>query len=252
MTAYSKESLTGSRRITGPTGLVILLGFLLTSCYFFYYTPSSYSIRPLHCPSSNPTVSILTSSSTLSPTTDWFNGLPEVDFDSTTTGSFDGSSLQEMCDKVQWVNKRWITCDGIEGGIGNVRNAMLHCLRYTIAAGAGLVMPSLSIRGKVGPESSNLHGGGRSGLDFYFDVAHFKQTLNQFCPALTIVDSIYNIPEFHTAFMPQPLQPRDLFSRATGKAAYHQEMLNDHAVTFRKDFDKVMADPGPLIYHPSK
>ena len=82
-----------------------------------------------------------------------------------------------------------------------------------------------------------------------FDVPHFKRVLNEYCPSLTIVDSDHDIPGYQYAYVPDVFHPRDLYTRITGKWNSLPEMENIHLERFRKDFDKVMEDPGVDIYH---
>lgn len=50
-------------------------------------------------------------------------------------GPFDNRTLIELCRTREWTPGLIFKCEAPQGGIGNVRNVFLNCLRYTIEAG---------------------------------------------------------------------------------------------------------------------
>lgn len=50
-------------------------------------------------------------------------------------GAFDPAPIREVCASKTWNDKLTIVCGAPQGGIGNVRNVFLTCLRYAIEAG---------------------------------------------------------------------------------------------------------------------
>jgi len=100
--------------------------------------------------------------------------------------SYDLSSLKHLCNNVQWTNKVVFTCDNNAGGIGNVRNHMLNCVRYAIEAGGTLVMPRIIVRNKK--DIINIYTDNRVGMDYLFDKSHFIESLQTSCPQLRIYD----------------------------------------------------------------
>jgi hypothetical protein len=54
---------------------------------------------------------------------------------STIDGEYDGQALNELCSKTNWTEGLIFSCHGLEGGLGNVRNIFLNCIRYAIEAG---------------------------------------------------------------------------------------------------------------------
>lgn len=46
-----------------------------------------------------------------------------------------GSALTEVCARKVWHRGLIFSCDPAEGGIGNIRNIILNCVRYAIEAG---------------------------------------------------------------------------------------------------------------------
>lgn len=98
--------------------------------------------------------------------------------------SYDLSSLRDLCDNVQWTNNVVFTCDNNAGGIGNVRNHMLNCIRHAIEARGSLVMPSIILRNKK--DIVNIYTNNRVGIDYLFDTPHFNYSLHTYCPQLRI------------------------------------------------------------------
>lgn len=58
----------------------------------------------------------------------------------------DSESVKSLCQDVQWNQSVVLTCDQSVGGVGNIRNSILNCVRYAIAAGGSLVLPSIVLR----------------------------------------------------------------------------------------------------------
>lgn len=50
-------------------------------------------------------------------------------------GPFDNTALKKMCADKSWTPGLTIKCEAPAGGIGNVRNVFLNCIRYAIEAG---------------------------------------------------------------------------------------------------------------------
>jgi hypothetical protein len=59
----------------------------------------------------------------------------EQTLNSSIDGDYDGRALSELCMKTNWTEGLIFSCYGLEGGLGNVRNIFLNCIRYTIEAG---------------------------------------------------------------------------------------------------------------------
>jgi len=50
-------------------------------------------------------------------------------------GAIDNSALVELCKRKVWTPGLIFNCEAPKGGVGNVRNVFLNCLRYAIEAG---------------------------------------------------------------------------------------------------------------------
>ncbi|TQS37591.1 hypothetical protein Golomagni_01930 [Golovinomyces magnicellulatus] len=104
----------------------------------------------------------------------------------------DSEAIRDICSATKWNQSLIFTCDDNNGGVGKVRNSILNCVRYTIAAGGSLVMPKILERempdrmGDSGP-LIRRHGPKRHELDYMFDVNHFYDSLGKSCPELVLI-----------------------------------------------------------------
>lgn len=57
-------------------------------------------------------------------------------------GPFDGEWISRLCNSRAWVPGLIAKCDAPQGGIGNVRNVFLNCIRFAIEAGGVSSPPS--------------------------------------------------------------------------------------------------------------
>lgn len=57
-------------------------------------------------------------------------------------GSFNNRTIVELCKTRQWTDGLIVKCDAPEGGVANVRNVVLNCVRYAIEAGGSFPFPS--------------------------------------------------------------------------------------------------------------
>lgn len=96
-------------------------------------------------------------------------------------------------------NKRWtpglvFICDNNSGGIGNIRNFILTCLRYAIEAGAtGIALPTIQSRSAA--KLADLFVGEKLPFSYFFDEAHFRRGLAEACPQITIYsDDLTDLP----------------------------------------------------------
>ncbi|KFY82812.1 hypothetical protein V500_10317 [Pseudogymnoascus sp. VKM F-4518 (FW-2643)] len=57
-------------------------------------------------------------------------------------GAFDPVPIRELCANKTWNDNLTIVCGAPQGGIGNVRNVFLTCVRYAIEAGGWSPTPN--------------------------------------------------------------------------------------------------------------
>jgi len=57
-------------------------------------------------------------------------------------GPFNNTALSSLCSSKNWTPGLIVKCEAPAGGIGNVRNVLLNCIRYAIEAGGLSSVPS--------------------------------------------------------------------------------------------------------------
>ncbi|WQF78114.1 Putative GDP-fucose protein O-fucosyltransferase [Colletotrichum destructivum] len=111
-------------------------------------------------------------------------------------GRFDGAAIESLCASKKWTPGLIMSCDAVPGGIGDVRNAHLHCLRFAIEAGAALILPEIIPRSE--DDIKSINGRPSVHLDYYFDMDHLRDVLTTYCPQMKVyesMDDLYNVPE---------------------------------------------------------
>lgn len=103
------------------------------------------------------------------------------------------SAISKVCSKTKWNQDLVFTCDNSFGGVGNVRNSVLTCVRYSIAAGAALVVPKILLRNDK--DISKLTGNFAADLSHMFDKPFFIESLRLSCPSLQVYESDAAIPK---------------------------------------------------------
>ncbi|KAL0936337.1 uncharacterized protein CTRU02_208552 [Colletotrichum truncatum] len=104
----------------------------------------------------------------------------------------DSDAIRAVCKATEWDAVKNVqvvfTCDNNVGGIGNVRNSILNCVRYAMLAGGSLVMPQIFVRNES--DISVIRTGRRREMDYMFDRRHFVESLNLSCPQLRLFDTL--------------------------------------------------------------
>ena len=142
-------------------------------------------------------------------------------------------------------------CDNNSGGIGNIRNYILTCVRYAIEAGAtGLVLPRIRTRSEKNLADLML---AYRNFDYFFDEQHFRKSLVTSCPKITIYNSTDDIPHAPVPFRAEQITPRNFGKRG----GCDNRELNKHTDRFDKQFQAHIKDtaeqfnkPPPSIDHP--
>jgi hypothetical protein len=101
-------------------------------------------------------------------------------------------AIRDMCMSTKWNESLVFTCDNNHGGVGHVRNSILNCVRYAMAAGGGLVLPSIALReddemGETHAHVDKRHGYGRQGIEYLFDKIHFVESMRLSCPEMPLI-----------------------------------------------------------------
>lgn len=119
---------------------------------------------------------------------------------------FVGWPLKRVCNEVDvWTEGVTFMCDNNFGGVGNVRNFILTCVRYAIEAGAtGLVMPAIRKRKddniKIIFDKSEFRPFG-----YLFDEENFRLAMGENCPQMTLYDDWTKVP--HIRYMNDSSEP---------------------------------------------
>ncbi|CAD6504223.1 BgTH12-05957 [Blumeria graminis f. sp. triticale] len=152
---------------------------------------------------------------------DVFNSLP-----------VDSQAIRNICSASNWNSSLIFTCDNNRGGVANVRNSILNCVRLTIAAGGSLVLPQIYLRELNDGMGSNTDINRRGllkqqGMDYMFDLNHFSSSLRQSCPELLLIRHLDQKPDQRRHW----LQPENLFPNIPTSGFEHPEewprRLND-------------------------
>ncbi|KFY88361.1 hypothetical protein V500_06360 [Pseudogymnoascus sp. VKM F-4518 (FW-2643)] len=119
--------------------------------------------------------------------------------------------LKDMCNSVEWSNNLIFTCEENSGNVADVRNSILNCLRFTIAAGGRLVTPRIIIP-NTNETSTTDSTVSRAEFGYMFDLHHFLMSLHLSCPQLSIYKDVDVIPPRAWMHNPLSLRPEDLQS----------------------------------------
>jgi hypothetical protein len=119
------------------------------------------------------------------------------------------SAIKKVCSETHWNQSVTFICDDSSGGIAEVRNSILNCVRYTIAAGGSLVVPRITVR----EEYEELLGSNTTELDYMFDTNHFINSLAASCPQMRVYQAASTITNRQHAYGPISLVPQSLVKK---------------------------------------
>ncbi|KAF5872114.1 putative alternative oxidase protein [Botrytis fragariae] len=123
----------------------------------------------------------------------------------------DSAALRALCEKTEWnPDKVIFTCDNSIGGVGDIRNSILNCVRYAISAGAGLVIPRIILQNP--DDISQIRTGERVSMAYMFDYFHFVDSLKYSCPQMVIYGYIDDVSNSNEGRGPITLLPESLYS----------------------------------------
>ncbi|KAG9237517.1 hypothetical protein BJ875DRAFT_149015 [Amylocarpus encephaloides] len=104
-------------------------------------------------------------------------------------GDLNLKPLGELCTRSNWTEGLIASCGSPQGGVGNVRNVFLNCVRFAIEAGAtGFVIPRIRIRDEK--DLTKLTTGNTLSFEYMFDRYHFHDALRRTCPRMITLDSV--------------------------------------------------------------
>lgn len=100
-------------------------------------------------------------------------------------------AINAVCNQTAWNESLVFTCNESYGGIGNIRNSVLHCVRYAIQAGASLILPRIVLRSST--DIGTIETGQTADFSYMFDTTHFLESISLYCPQLKIHNTIEDV-----------------------------------------------------------
>ncbi|POS85822.1 hypothetical protein EPUL_004984 [Erysiphe pulchra] len=149
-------------------------------------------------------------------------------------GPYVGWPLGRVCNETKQTPGLVFLCDNNSGGIGNIRNFILTCIRYAIQAGAsGLVLPKIQQRSDK--NLANIFTTGFRPFYYFFDEQHFKYAMSTFCPQIVLYDEVTDIPNATHLKQIVNFYPKSLNIDFDG---CDERGVNRHLDKFRLKFDQ--------------
>jgi hypothetical protein len=109
---------------------------------------------------------------------------------------FEPSAIQNMCPGSPWPKDLVFKCADAVGGLNNVRQQILTCVRFAIEFRAAIVFPAIKPRLETNASELVVHAySGPRELDILFDREHFTDRLREGCPQMVVYDNVSSIGE---------------------------------------------------------
>jgi len=133
----------------------------------------------------------------------------------------DSEAIKRICRNTEWNKDLIFTCARSGGGVGNLRNSILNCVRYAIHAGGALVVPRVILRSPV--DIAAIWNRETIEMDYIFDRLHFMRSLELSCPQLQIFNTTDDIPDYDLTHHSIRLLPENLVGDIPGDGIAHPE-----------------------------
>ncbi|OAA64224.1 hypothetical protein SPI_02871 [Niveomyces insectorum RCEF 264] len=154
--------------------------------------------------------------------------------------AFNGTGIGDLCASKTWTKGLVLTCEAVPGGVADVKNGVLNCIRIAIEMGAEVIVPDIVLRSvidlsvvvpnDVGP----LRG---VPLDHFFDRTHLKQSLARSCPQMRVHNSLDDFANEPTMLTPAKLDvfllPKGGDAAALTALSYDEHGLVDYEILLR-------------------
>ncbi|CZR57857.1 uncharacterized protein PAC_07746 [Phialocephala subalpina] len=160
---------------------LIAVGAVVFLVSLVYLRPAIFTIPTFSFSPSHP-VEVEISHNELLETTDLFDD-----------PFLESPAIKNLCERTEWNPKVLFTCNRSGGGVGNLRNSILNCVRYAISAGAGLTLPRVILRDPN--DISHIWERETISFDYIFDETHFVESLRLSCPQLQLFDDAKEFQE---------------------------------------------------------
>ncbi|KFY86861.1 hypothetical protein V500_07342 [Pseudogymnoascus sp. VKM F-4518 (FW-2643)] len=128
------------------------------------------------------------------------------------TPPLDSEALRNICANTTWTPDLVFTCNESVGGIGNIRNSILNCIRFAISAGASLVEPRIVLRNSS--NTAAIRTGITTDLSYMFSAPHLRASLHLSCPGLILHPTLASATAGAKTHPPIPLKPEYLQSKS--------------------------------------
>ena len=104
--------------------------------------------------------------------------------------------LRRLCRHTVFIKQRVYECEPARGGISDIYNMVLGCVRLAIEAGATtLLTPKIARRSVTDlADTLNATEANLRPLSYIFDQEHFVRSLKWACPQITFAESVSTVP----------------------------------------------------------
>ncbi|KAI9047604.1 hypothetical protein LZ554_008317 [Drepanopeziza brunnea f. sp. 'monogermtubi'] len=156
--------------------------------------------------------------------------------------------ILKTCEATQWIESVVFICNEPSGNVAEVRNSILSCVRYAMAAGGSLVVPRIVVGGGYGGQGGKLGVGKGNSTDmaYLFDTAHFVESLRLSCPQMRVYRTAFNIKDGENATGPVFLQPETLIQESFGEGERFAEGWKKSFYAWLKQYQATGVE-GPVI-----
>ncbi|OBT78100.1 hypothetical protein VF21_02741 [Pseudogymnoascus sp. 05NY08] len=119
-------------------------------------------------------------------------GSKELRPDEIVLAEYDETAIREMCANSSWADSRnvVVNCEARVGGVGNVRQEFLVCVRQAIEIGASLIRPGIMLRseGLIEYQNGPVHN-----MSYLFNLELFDARLRSACPHMPIYNDLAEV-----------------------------------------------------------
>ncbi|ELR08011.1 hypothetical protein GMDG_02849 [Pseudogymnoascus destructans 20631-21] len=120
------------------------------------------------------------------------SGSTELRPDEIVLAEYDETPIREVCAKSSWADSRnvVVNCEARVGGVGNVRQEFLVCVRQAIEIGASLIRPDIMLRseGLIEYQNGPVHN-----MSYLFNLELFDARLRSACPHMPIYNDLAEV-----------------------------------------------------------
>ncbi|CAL3972330.1 unnamed protein product [Diplocarpon coronariae] len=121
-------------------------------------------------------------------------------------------AMKNLCESTPWNESVVFMCHAPAGNVAEVRNEVLSCVRYAMAAGGSLVIPRIVAREPYG----EIGAGNPTDFGYFFDTSHLVESLQVSCPQMRLYKTAFSLQDGERARGPFALQPEMLLKKISG------------------------------------